>query len=180
LDLPSQRTLLAQYRIDEIAASVHASFTSSTKTFRPLLESGHDADLEEMASLLAPALEHAMEEFDTLASRYDPTVYDKKRDEFWSRCTTVLETHYDHLLRVATQRSLSTFKRRLESECTENAQFLNVVEMIRRDVEEAFARIAKGELEKIEETRHDIDFLMLFSLSLSLSSRRSCSRYAVE
>ncbi|WVO15942.1 protein SEY1 [Cryptococcus depauperatus] len=77
LDLPTQQELLAQFRCDEISATVIDAFLASSKVVRRPVESG--SIIADLGSLMRDWLGTALGKFDREASRYHASVYQRKR-----------------------------------------------------------------------------------------------------
>ena len=112
LDLPTQQELLAQFRCDEIAAVCLSSFDSvlsASESKMRLNESTPD-----IAPILKTAYEQTISAFDEEASRYNQTVYQRKRAEICSAIEPRLLALYRHHLADVRKTILFSFGQSLK------------------------------------------------------------------
>lgn len=109
LDLPSQQELLAQFRCDEIATTAMGVFdthiTSTEKSIQPgQVHTG-------LGAQMAKALSEALAAFDLDASRYHPSVYQKKRSDLLSSMESRLLVLYRSQLAAKRSQCLQHFEK---------------------------------------------------------------------
>ncbi|OLY83974.1 Protein SEY1 [Smittium mucronatum] len=92
LDLPTQQELLAQYRCDEISASVLVPFRETVSRLRNTLEDG--TIKSDLGSEMNNARITLISQFDEQASRYLNSVYTKKRIQLLNIVDTELHGLY--------------------------------------------------------------------------------------
>lgn len=78
MDLPTQKQLLAQFRCDEIAAVAFGKVAKATKKSVAEVEGG--AVIADLGQTLNTLRSGALDEYHTLAHRYDQAVYEKVKE----------------------------------------------------------------------------------------------------
>ncbi|OZJ03252.1 hypothetical protein BZG36_03508 [Bifiguratus adelaidae] len=143
LDLPTQQELLAQYRCDEIASAVLATFVGQFADLRRLLENGDvNADL---GSIMSSARTEALKLFDKDASRYHPEVYKRKRQELLANANTQLFGYFSMQLRNAHKRAMQLFTDKLTTDLKGHSyNFVEVVKVTREKAIDYFVEVAKA------------------------------------
>lgn len=111
LDLPTQQELLAQFRCDEIAAAVLATFTASVKPLRRPIETGEV--VPNLGKHTVEFVQLGLRSFDREAGRYHIDVYRRKRGDVLAQMDSALEPLLLGQLKNAHKRTLATFKKRL-------------------------------------------------------------------
>lgn len=107
LDLPSQQELLAQYRCEEISATITASVFDPLIT--PFEEKGHQTAtvLEGLGEVIVPARQDTLSAFSVEAGRYFKPVFLKKKEELEKkldgRLKALVILHYQGLHKRAVQ-----------------------------------------------------------------------------
>lgn len=105
LDLPTQQILVAKFKCDEIAAQCFDEFDARhvelEKAAVEATASGN-VDCKEVGLTLADLRDEALENYDLLASKYNPSVYEQKRETLAARINAklldVFAVYSKHLL----------------------------------------------------------------------------------
>lgn len=112
LDLPTQQTLVARFRCEEIANQAWQQFETS------LLDAQKDTNnalggnevVEKFGAIISGIRGNALELYDSLASRYAKPVYLGKREELQNRIDTRLSNLYRAQLLALHQTAVGNFK----------------------------------------------------------------------
>ncbi|KAI8337352.1 RHD3/Sey1 [Choanephora cucurbitarum] len=140
LDLPTQQELLAQYRCDEIANNAFDMFREQLVPLKsPVLEKNQI--LPDLGERMTTLREQALQMFDKSASRYNQTVYQKKRLDMLNKLNYQLSIYFTGQLGSLRKKAVQTFDTELDQklkstdynfsqivhDCTEHAMqiFLN-------------------------------------------------------
>lgn len=107
LDLPTQQQLLAQFRCDEIAASLMETAIQTFQPFKDTIESGDLA--EKLGKVFRDIKETAMSKFDEQAGRYHAEVYQKKRDDLQNKIDDYLHAYFKAQLSCLSRKTLEEF-----------------------------------------------------------------------
>ncbi|KAI5454161.1 Dynamin-like GTPase that mediates homotypic ER fusion [Naganishia albida] len=108
LDLPTQQELLAQFRCDEISASVLEAFQDAFKGVRKPIESG--SVLDGLGGMMNDWRATALSKFDKDASRYHQGVYSRKRLDLIKAIDTALSPLFMGQLKNVHKRCVATFR----------------------------------------------------------------------
>jgi len=132
LDLPTQRELLAQFRCDEISTAALATFNEDVRPVRRPIEAG--TVVKGLGGLMAGWKETTLgasnflprllgnslvvfmlhsASYDSAASRYHPTVYQRKRADLVATIHTTLHPIFYSQLKNLSKLALSHFKEAL-------------------------------------------------------------------
>ena len=113
LDLPTQQELLAQFRCDEIMREAFIAFDATILPFEQQQvhnsKSGAAVVLENLGAAMRSARAIAIDDFGNQASRYQKTVYNRKRNELESKLDARLKALFQGQLSAAHQNGLSDF-----------------------------------------------------------------------
>ncbi|OBZ83027.1 Protein SEY1 [Choanephora cucurbitarum] len=140
LDLPTQQELLAQYRCDEIANNAFDIFREQLAPLKsPVLEKNQI--LPDLGEKMTALREQALQMFDKSSSRYNQTVYQKKRLDMLNKLNSQLSIYFTGQLGSLRKKAVQTFDTELDQKlkaidynftqivhgCTEHAKniFLN-------------------------------------------------------
>ncbi|KAI9331858.1 root hair defective 3 GTP-binding protein [Obelidium mucronatum] len=107
LDLPTQTQLLAEHRCEEISKEIFDGlFVEAVKSLKGV-ESGKV--LDDFGETVNSAVERSMVLFDEAGSRYNTSVYQRKRVEFFTKMSTFLQSLYNQQLANIAKKCLETF-----------------------------------------------------------------------
>lgn len=111
LDLPTQQILVAKFKCDEIAQAAYANFEEKfddiLKTQLP--QEGVDTDYENLAIYMAELRDEVLEEYDEDARRYNPSVYEDRRNQLTSKVYAKLQHLFDAHMQVVLNNVLTAF-----------------------------------------------------------------------
>lgn len=143
LDLPTQQELLAQFRCDEIAASAFASFAEAVVAFRKPIDAGQI--LETLGAAMTDSRHAALSAFDTNASRYHSSVYQRKREELMAKMNATLAALFVSQLTNLQKTIIKDFRQNMvDSLKGEGYDFGALVREGQAKAEQTFLRKAAG------------------------------------
>ncbi|KAI8883681.1 root hair defective 3 GTP-binding protein [Backusella circina FSU 941] len=144
LDLPTQQELLAQYRCDEISNAAFDVFAKSVMPFKSLiLEKGQI--IPDLGEKMKEFRETALESFDKNASRYNQTVYMKKRAEMLAKLNSQLGVYFVGQVNNLHKKAIFMFDEQLQEQLKKpNYNFSEVVSSCIKIAQSYFVDGAKG------------------------------------
>ncbi|KAI9104735.1 RHD3/Sey1 [Phlyctochytrium arcticum] len=143
LDLPTQQQLLAQYRCDEIMRVAYEDFSTDIKGYRSQLEAGNV--LETLGTEISAHFGKALVAFDHDGSRYNKEVYQKKRDEFIEKMSTVLHVYYVQQLRNLHKKALQKFNDNLAEKLKDDdGEFARKLNEAREEAQSYYSTVAEN------------------------------------
>ncbi|KAJ1679346.1 Dynamin-like GTPase that mediates homotypic ER fusion, partial [Spiromyces aspiralis] len=149
LDLPTQQELLAQYRCDEISRQVVERFHQEIQPIREAIDSGKPSATENIGGTMAKVRGSAISEFESHASRYQRSVYEKSRQQLLGLLNSDLCILYVRLIKQASNAAVREFsnrvKKRLGSAARSNEEyeFMDIVRKTQDEVRGDFRRLAE-------------------------------------
>ncbi|VVT48795.1 uncharacterized protein SAPINGB_P001955 [Magnusiomyces paraingens] len=136
LDLPTQQTLVARFRCEEIASQAWQQFESG------LLEAQHESNnalggpavVEDFGGIISNIRGGTMELYDSLASRYTKAVYIAKREDLQSKIDTRLSNLYKAQLIALHKNAVNVFKSLIKAASSKqhHASSIPFIEILRR------------------------------------------------
>lgn len=127
LDLPTQQTLVARFRCEEIANQAWSEFKSAldtTEDKHPGLANGSEV-VSSFGPTVSKIRDTSLELYDSLASRYTKAVYVEKRQELEGRIDSRLATLYKAQLTALSKKLVSRFKDSLKQK--DSKSFIEVL-----------------------------------------------------
>ncbi|KAF9438590.1 Dynamin-like GTPase that mediates homotypic ER fusion [Entomortierella beljakovae] len=154
LDLPTQQELLAQFRCDEIASVVFATFQEKIKEFKQPIEAGNV--IEGLGPKLSEIRGVAIKSFDKDASRYHAEVYKRKHDEVLNKANHMLESYFLGQLKNLHKKAVTMFSVNLQQALrSDGVEFSSVVASSKKEALDYFLQGAKDI--KLDETDWSYD-----------------------
>ncbi|KAL1411658.1 Dynamin-like GTPase that mediates homotypic ER fusion [Vanrija albida] len=142
LDLPTQQELLAQFRCDEIAATVSEVFATSSKAVRKPVEAGTIVD--GLGGLIRDWLKTATANFDVAASRYHAGVYQRKRQALLDNLHAAVSPLFLGQLKNAHKAAAAKFIADVTASLkAPTYDFAEVVTRATKDARDGFLEVAK-------------------------------------
>ncbi|KXS09730.1 root hair defective 3 GTP-binding protein [Gonapodya prolifera JEL478] len=149
LDLPTQQQLLAQYRCDEIAATARKEFGEKAADWTGKVEGGKV--VETLGKDMGVTKTGSLATYDASASRYHPSVYQRKRLELVDALDAQCKVLYVKQLQNLAKRALQQFKQELQSRlAAARSDFSENLKEAENGVLEAFEK--SSEASKLAET----------------------------
>ncbi|OMH78541.1 Protein SEY1 [Zancudomyces culisetae] len=108
LDLPTQQELLAQYRCDEISAAALIPFRENVQGLSISIGGGNV--VRDMGKKFEEIRTQTVSRFDEQASRYNKTVYEKKRQQLLATVHGELQTVFVGQTKNAISRAVTSFE----------------------------------------------------------------------
>lgn len=128
LDLPTQQTLVARFRCEEIANQAWQEFEaglSSAQETAPGIGSGSEV-VPTFGAIISKLRGTTLELYDSLASRYAQAVYVAKREELENRVDTRLGNLYKAQLTALSKKAIADFRDALKQK--QSKKFIDVLQ----------------------------------------------------
>ncbi|KAI8374856.1 RHD3/Sey1 [Blakeslea trispora] len=145
LDLPTQQELLAQYRCDDIAHHAFDLFKQQLEPLKVPVLDGHQIE-PELGNQMSMLRQEALETFDKSASRYNQTVYQKKRLDLFNKLNTQLSLYFTAQLNSLRKKAVETYETSLLQGLKRDYHFSQLVEACRSEATQLFEDGAKAML----------------------------------
>lgn len=138
LDLPTQQILVARFRCEEIAAQAWETFETGLVEAQKTTNSGLGGPkvVEGFGNIVESIRNGTMDIFDSLASRYEKSVYRAKRTDLLNKVDTRLANMYKAQLLALHKKAVVIFKDAILSFSKEDSKsfvFIDVVRKARAD-----------------------------------------------
>ncbi|KAG2210994.1 hypothetical protein INT47_000154 [Mucor saturninus] len=146
LDLPTQQELLAQYRCDEISNAAFEVFKERIASYKSTILEKHQI-IPELGEKMKEIRQEAVQSFDKSASRYNQTVYQKKRIDMLAKLNTQLGVYFVGQLNNLHKKAVILFEENLQKGLrTPGYNFANVVSACLDEANTFFLNGAKAVL----------------------------------
>ncbi|KAI7876131.1 RHD3/Sey1 [Mucor mucedo] len=146
LDLPTQQELLAQYRCDEISNAAFEVFKERIAPYKSTILEKHQI-IPELGEKMKEIRQEAVQSFDKSASRYNQTVYQKKRIDMLAKLNTQLGVYFVGQLNNLHKKAVILFEETLQKGLrTPGYNFANVVSACLDEANTFFLNGAKAVL----------------------------------
>jgi hypothetical protein len=147
LDLPTQQILVARFRCEEIAAQAWVTFETGLAEAQKATNGGLGGPkvVEGFGHIIESIRSGTLDIFDSLASRYEKSVYISKRADLLNKVDTRLTNLYKAQLLALHKKAITIFNKAvLEStkEESKSTPFIDVVRKARSDALEFFVSSA--------------------------------------
>lgn len=143
LDLPTQQILVARFRCEEIAAQAWGTFETSLAEAQKATNNGLGGPkvVEGFGRVIESIRSGTLEIFDSLASRYEKSVYKAKRADLLNKVDTRLANLYKAQLLALHKKAVAIFNNAVSASTNEQSKstpFIDVVRKARLDALDFF------------------------------------------
>lgn len=115
LDLPTQQILVAKFKCDEIANSAFSVFSEKFDEIVTANQPSDDFDLDNLAQYMQDMKDEVLAEYDEDALRYNPQVYQQRRQLLADRIHIKFQSLFDAHVSHAIKRYLDEFASNLKA-----------------------------------------------------------------